>query len=204
MSLLDEKLYTDSDRDEIVEEMIKYISCNNTYEYQLLHPGHQFVHVQSPIPYQIMRNSVVQTFQDNLINAGNVLKTQSIFIAKRMPHIRSYLFKAGVNHSFCFFKPSDIVMTEFTVRGVQSGSIEDAMEHVMRVEENLNPFNVFYRLSLIIDNPTPEFVKDMDKLYGVTRKEGRIPDGAMHINLLPTDNEHRRIDEVIRLIHKHF
>lgn len=206
MSLLDERLYTNSDRDEILEEMMKYISHNNTYEHQLVNPRNDFIYVPSPIPEQFMRETVIQTFQNNLINAGNVLKTQSIFIAKRMPHIRSYLYKAGVSHSFCFFKPSDILMTELSARAIKNGNIESAIEHIMKEnnEAKSDPFNIFYRLSLTIDHPTVAFIKDMDKLHGITREEKDIPSCAMHISLLPSDNEHRRIDEIIRLIHKHF
>lgn len=206
MSLLDERLYTDSDRDEILEEMVKYINHNNTYEHQLCNPSSQFVYTPSPIPEQVIRNITEQSFQGSLTRAGNILKAQSIFIAKRMPHIRGYLGKAGVSHSFCFFKPSDIVMAELSSRAIRSGNIENAIESIMldNSEGKKSPFNVFYRLTLIIDKPTIGFVKDMDKLHGITRAEEDIPDVPVHISLLPTDNEHRRIHEIIRLIHKHF
>ena len=206
MSLLDERLYTNSDREEILEEMIKYINHNNAYEHQLLYPGYRFAYTPSPIPEKFMRDTIIQTFQDKLTMAGNVLKMQSIFIAKIMPHIRSYLYKAGVSHSFCFFKPCDIMMTELTSRAIRSNSIEDAIEHIMKDnnKEKGNPFNIFYNISLVIDKPTLGFIKDMDKLHGITRSEDKIPSGPMTISLLPANNGSRRIDEIVRMIHKHF
>lgn len=203
MSLLDERLYTNSDKEEILEELMKYITNNNPYEHQLLYPGYQFDYTPNPIPEKFMRDTIIQTFQDRLTMAGNVLKMQSIFIAKIMPHIRSYLYKGGVNHSFCFFKPSDIIATEFMSRAIKSGDIENAIERIMKDNKG-NPFDVFYNIYLIINKPTLGFIKDMDKLHGITRPEDKIPSGPMTISLLPAYNGSRRIDEIVRMIHKHF
>ena len=120
-----------------------------------------------------------------------------------MPHIRSYLYKGGISHSFCFFKPSDIIATEFMSRAIRFGGIENAIERIMKDNKG-NPFDVFYNIYLIINKPTLEFIKDMDKLHGITRSEDKIPSGPMTISLLPANNGSRRIDEIVRMIHKHF
>lgn len=206
MSLLEERLYTSSDKEEILDEMLTYISHNNIYEHQLHYPEKEFSGIPNPIPEWFLKGTIEKSFGKSLVRAGNTLKTQSIFIAKRMPHIRSYLSKTRVSHSFLYYKPSDIVMADLSAKAIRCNSIESAIEKTLEdgCESKYSPFNVFYKLWLIIDNPTVGFVKDMDKLHGITREEENIPKGPIRISLLPADSEHRRIDEIIRLIHKHY
>ena len=206
MSLLQDKLYTENDKEQVIQEIVTYISHNNIYEHQLLHPGKSFVEFPSIIPKDIAKDINISTFANRLIDAGNVLKAQSIFIARQMPHIMSYLTKAGIKHSICYFKPTDIVMTELSCKALRSNDIEDAISS-MGIENNLNklnPFNIFYTMVLTINNPRIGFVKDMDRLYGINRSERDIANLPMHISILPTDGRYRRVDEIIRLIHKHY
>ena len=152
-----------------------------------------------------MHEIVINTFRDGLIDAGNLLKIQSIFIANRMPHIRNYLSKAGIKHSFCYFKPSDFVMDTLMMKSMSSGSLEDGIEELIKsdkYEYKTNPFNIFYRFILMIEDPSIEFIKDMDNLYGVKRDTINENSRPM-ISFLPTADI-KRIDDVIRLIHKHF
>ena len=205
-SLLDEKPYTLQDKDEIISELIKYISTNNTYEHDLINPGKAFVSAPYSIPEDVMKASINTSFLGRLVDAGNVLKYQSIFISNYMTHIGRYLHHAGIRYYFSYFKPSDLVNCEFNRKMISGATIEDIITDMMSSgnDYKCNPFNIFYNLYIVITTDNAEFVKDMDKLTGINSRYSA--DGGKRqvvISVLPAINLNF-INQIVKLIHKHF
>lgn len=205
-TLLSERPYTQNDREEVICELLKYINNNNTYEHQLRNPDEPFVSNPNMISEDYMRSLTLATFPDSiLIEAGNYLKTQSIFIANRMQHISSYLSRVGVKHTFLYFKPVDIVSIALMSRFMNSGSMGEVIGQTINSESckyQTDPFNIFYKFFLLIERPNEAFMRDMDLLHG-TKSDNDDRHRFAMIRFLPcTHIEY--IDRVIRLIHKHF
>lgn len=199
--LLDEALYTQSDTDEIINELIKYIGCNNTYEHELKNPGEPFVSTPMIVPEKIMMQAVTYSFGKLLVDGGNALKVQSIFISNYMTHISKYLNRVGAKFYFTFFKPSDLINMRMDAKIFSGDSLEDVITGFSKSESVTNPFNIFYNLCLVIHTDNEKFIEDMDKIFGKPNNSKKP--ATVVIKMLPSTNLNH-IKRVVELIHKHF
>ena len=199
--LLDETLYAHFDKDEIIRELIKYICCNNTYEHELKFPGEPFVSTPTIVPEEIMMKAVTYSFGAALVEGGNALKVQSIFISNYMTHISKYLNRVGVKFYFTFFKPSDLVNMQMDAKISSGDSLKDVITDFSKSEAVTDPFNIFYNLCLVIHTDNVKFIEDMDKIFG--RLNNSKKPTTVVIKMLPSTNLNH-IKRVVELIHKHF
>ena len=145
--------------------------------------------------------SVTYSFGNLLVEGGNVLKVQSIFISNYMSHISKYLNQVGAKFYFTFFKPSDLVNMQMDTKLCSGDSLKDVIAGFSESEAATDPFNIFYNLCLVIHTDNSKFIEDMNKIFGKFNNSKKP--ATVVIKMLPSTNLNH-IKRVVELIHKHF